>query len=43
VEEGTEVAIDIFGRWVDGEVAAEPLFDPRGERIRGRLGGAAVG
>jgi len=33
-EPGTEVAIEIFGRWVDGEIAAEPLFDPKGERIR---------
>jgi glycine cleavage system aminomethyltransferase T/glycine/D-amino acid oxidase-like deaminating enzyme len=31
---GTEVAVEIFGRWVDGEVAEEPLFDPSGERLR---------
>jgi 4-methylaminobutanoate oxidase (formaldehyde-forming) len=31
---GTEVAVEIFGEWVAGEVATEPLFDPRGERIR---------
>ena len=31
---GTAVAVEIFGTWVDGEVAAEPLFDPKGERIR---------
>jgi glycine cleavage system aminomethyltransferase T/glycine/D-amino acid oxidase-like deaminating enzyme len=31
---GTAVEVDIFGRWVRGEVAAEPLFDPRGERVR---------
>jgi 4-methylaminobutanoate oxidase (formaldehyde-forming) len=31
---GTEVAVEIFGRWIGGEVAAEPLFDPQGERIR---------
>jgi 4-methylaminobutanoate oxidase (formaldehyde-forming) len=31
---GTEVEIDIFGEWVAGEVAREPLFDPRGERVR---------
>jgi 4-methylaminobutanoate oxidase (formaldehyde-forming) len=31
---GTSVAIEIFGRWVDGEVVAEPLFDQAGERIR---------
>jgi glycine cleavage system aminomethyltransferase T/glycine/D-amino acid oxidase-like deaminating enzyme len=33
-EVGTAVEVDIFGRWVAGEVAAEPLFDPRGERLR---------
>ena len=31
---GTPVEVEIFGEWVAGEVAAEPLFDPRGERIR---------
>ena len=31
---GTEVAVEIFGEWVSGVVAAEPLFDPKGERIR---------
>jgi 4-methylaminobutanoate oxidase (formaldehyde-forming) len=31
---GTEVAVEIFGTWVEGEVASEPLFDPVGERIR---------
>jgi glycine cleavage system aminomethyltransferase T/glycine/D-amino acid oxidase-like deaminating enzyme len=31
---GTAVEIEIFGRWVGGEVAGEPLFDPKGERIR---------
>jgi glycine cleavage system aminomethyltransferase T len=31
---GTGVAVEIFGRWVEGEVAGEPLFDPSGERIR---------
>jgi 4-methylaminobutanoate oxidase (formaldehyde-forming) len=33
-EVGTEVAVEIFGTWVEGEVAAEPQFDPAGERIR---------
>jgi 4-methylaminobutanoate oxidase (formaldehyde-forming) len=33
-EPGTAVAVEIFGSWVEGEVAAEPLFDPKGERIR---------
>jgi 4-methylaminobutanoate oxidase (formaldehyde-forming) len=30
----TGVEVEIFGEWVPGEVAAEPLFDPEGERIR---------
>ena len=34
-EPGTAVEVGIFGRWVSGEVRAEPLFDPAGERIRG--------
>ncbi len=34
-EPGTGVEVEIFGEWVAGEVAAEPLFDPKGERIRG--------
>jgi glycine cleavage system aminomethyltransferase T/glycine/D-amino acid oxidase-like deaminating enzyme len=37
---GTRVDVDIFGRWVPGEIAREPLFDPRGERTRGALGTA---
>jgi hypothetical protein len=32
---GASVGIDIFGRWVTGAVAPEPLFDPKGERVRG--------
>jgi glycine cleavage system T protein len=31
---GTEVAVEIFGDWVSGVVADEPLFDPAGGRIR---------
>jgi 4-methylaminobutanoate oxidase (formaldehyde-forming) len=31
---GAEVAVEIFGSWVDGVVAAEPLYDPAGERVR---------
>ena len=31
---GTEVAVEIFGEWVDGVIAEEPLFDPKGDRIR---------
>ena len=33
-EVGMPAQVEIFGHWVDGEVAREPLFDPRGERIR---------
>jgi glycine cleavage system aminomethyltransferase T/glycine/D-amino acid oxidase-like deaminating enzyme len=33
---GTPVAIDLFGGWVTGAVAHEPLFDPKGDRIHGR-------
>ena len=35
VEIGAGVEVDIFGRWVAGEVAREPLFDPDGHHIRG--------
>jgi glycine cleavage system aminomethyltransferase T/glycine/D-amino acid oxidase-like deaminating enzyme len=31
---GTPIEVEIFGRWVGGEVATEPLFDPKGERVR---------
>lgn len=31
---GRPVEVEIFGEWVSGEVAAEPLYDPAGERIR---------
>jgi glycine cleavage system aminomethyltransferase T/glycine/D-amino acid oxidase-like deaminating enzyme len=31
---GTEIAVEIFGRWVAGEVAREPLWDAAGERVR---------
>jgi glycine cleavage system aminomethyltransferase T/glycine/D-amino acid oxidase-like deaminating enzyme len=31
---GTEVAVELFGEWVAGVVAEEPLYDPAGERIR---------
>jgi len=33
-EPGTAVTVEVFGRRVDAEVRAEPLFDPKGERIR---------
>jgi 4-methylaminobutanoate oxidase (formaldehyde-forming) len=31
---GTVLAVEIFGSWIEGVVAEEPLFDPRSERIR---------
>ena len=31
---GSDVEVEIFGQWVPGQVAEEPLFDPRGERVR---------
>ncbi len=34
-EVGTDVEIDIFGEWVPGAIEAEPLYDPKGERVRG--------
>jgi glycine cleavage system aminomethyltransferase T len=34
VDVGAECEVDIFGGWIAAEVAAEPLFDPSGERVR---------
>jgi glycine cleavage system T protein len=34
VEPGTRVSVGIFGRDVGAEVRAEPLFDPRNEKVR---------
>jgi 4-methylaminobutanoate oxidase (formaldehyde-forming) len=31
---GTELAVEIFGEWVGGRVAEEPLIDPEGARVR---------
>jgi glycine cleavage system aminomethyltransferase T/glycine/D-amino acid oxidase-like deaminating enzyme len=31
---GQPVEVEIFGTWVAGEVAAEPLYDPEGSRVR---------
>ncbi|HEY2652620.1 MAG TPA: FAD-dependent oxidoreductase [Solirubrobacteraceae bacterium] len=31
---GAGAEIDIFGQWVPGEVAGEPLYDPAGTRVR---------
>jgi glycine cleavage system aminomethyltransferase T/glycine/D-amino acid oxidase-like deaminating enzyme len=33
-DEGTALEVEIFGRWVAGEVAREPLFDPDSRRVR---------
>jgi glycine cleavage system aminomethyltransferase T len=33
-EPGRAIEVEIFGERVPGEVATEPLWDPRGERIR---------
>jgi glycine cleavage system aminomethyltransferase T len=30
----TPVEVDIFGKWSAGVVAREPLYDPKGERVR---------
>jgi glycine cleavage system aminomethyltransferase T/glycine/D-amino acid oxidase-like deaminating enzyme len=30
----TPVEIDIFGTWIKGRVAKEPLYDPQGSRVR---------
>ncbi len=40
IEIGAPVEVDIFGQWIGGEVAREPLFDPRGERVRNAPTGA---
>ncbi len=39
LESGPPVEVDIFGAWVAGEVAREPLFDPTGERVRAPIRG----
>jgi 4-methylaminobutanoate oxidase (formaldehyde-forming) len=31
---GQAVEVEIFGEWIAGEVADDPLWDPKGERIR---------
>ncbi|MFL5641548.1 MAG: glycine cleavage T C-terminal barrel domain-containing protein, partial [Chloroflexota bacterium] len=31
---GNRVEVEIFGAWVGGEVAREPLYDPAGSRLR---------
>jgi glycine cleavage system aminomethyltransferase T/glycine/D-amino acid oxidase-like deaminating enzyme len=34
IETGSAVAVDIFGRWIEGEVSREPLYDADGVRLR---------
>ena len=31
---GTSVEVEVFGDWIGAEVADEPLYDPKGERIK---------
>jgi 4-methylaminobutanoate oxidase (formaldehyde-forming) len=31
---GTQVEVEIFGTWIPGQITNEPLFDPKGARIR---------
>ncbi len=31
---GTAVEVEVFGEWIGAEVADEPLYDPKGERVR---------
>jgi 4-methylaminobutanoate oxidase (formaldehyde-forming) len=38
VELSSRVEVDIFGRWIPGEVTREPLLDPKGERVRASVG-----
>jgi 4-methylaminobutanoate oxidase (formaldehyde-forming) len=33
-EPGRGVEVEVFGTWVPGTIAKEPLWDPAGERIR---------
>jgi glycine cleavage system aminomethyltransferase T len=33
-EVGSRVEVEVFGEWIAAEVAQEPLYDPKGERIR---------
>jgi 4-methylaminobutanoate oxidase (formaldehyde-forming) len=34
VEQGRRVEVSLFGRRVGAEIASEPLYDPKGERIK---------
>jgi glycine cleavage system aminomethyltransferase T len=33
--EGTELEVEYFGERLRAQVASEPLWDPKGERLRG--------
>ena len=33
-EPGTRLEIDVFGDWIPAEIRTEPLYDPKGERVR---------
>ena len=33
-EPGRRVEVEVFGEWISGEIAREPLYDPDGSRIR---------
>ena len=32
---GTRGEVEVFGDWIGGAVAAEPLYDAEGARVRG--------
>jgi glycine cleavage system aminomethyltransferase T/glycine/D-amino acid oxidase-like deaminating enzyme len=34
IKPGDRIEVEIFGQWVSGQVAEEPLYDPKGARIR---------
>ncbi len=40
---GTGVDVEVFGTWVPASVSAEPLWDPKGDRIRGVIPPAPFG
>ena len=35
VDVGARVDVAVFGDWIGAEVVAEPLYDPKYERVRG--------
>ncbi|HEV2218463.1 MAG TPA: FAD-dependent oxidoreductase [Candidatus Dormibacteraeota bacterium] len=34
METGTAVEVEVFGSWIPGHIAPEPLYDPQGGRVR---------